>query len=435
MNADTAVISLATIALLPLAFTAIVLLSKQPSFGVLGIAIVILSQWDFPNQKPIFTVAASNVYLPDLICLALFMAGVLNVKVVARQLRFTWTIWALIGFLAIASLSRGVTEFGLGPAVNESRLILLPLLALFWAFSIDWQSDNGRSAVFGGVRVISWLLVALSLYHGARYGIGTANSAFVMIDGVPQSTRVLTQLQSLAVGTGLLVCLEKWQSGQWRRAWIDATCFAIVVLVSQQRTVWVATLVGVVLLVIRGTVKTRVMTVALFVAAIIAIVFIASTSWGGALLSDVGDSATDQGTYEGRLASWPQLIAQALQSGEFSIVFGQPFGAGFVRVEPNGAIAIWSPHNFYLLIFLRLGVLGLALYLTVLISAFVVGMRRNTSPLALSLFLQVSIFCWSYGLSWVSVVPFAWAIASRQETRHAPRLPEMTLAGRMKPLG
>lgn len=400
------------LALVPMGVVLIWAMSRVPLIGAVGTAAVILSQWDLPVQAPLLSVAGSSVYFPDLVCVCLFLAGLLKWRLVRDQLGASGFLWLLLAILAVFSVGRGVLAYGLGLAVNEGRLLLLPLLATIWAFSIDWSAPGVRKQLSTALRVVGWLLTALALYHAVRYGVGSASSAFIEVDGVAQSNRVLTQLQALILGAAGLFAFHEWQSLRRRLSWVDACVFLAVVVISQQRTVWVATVVGLGLLALKSGQRGRGLLVALLALLAIGAALLSTSAWGANLLDALGTSIADQGTYEGRLASWPQLIEASLRAGDFAVLFGQPMGAGFVRVEPNGLIATWSPHNWYLLLFLRTGLIGLFLYLSAIGVAVLGSMRRTVNPLSLAVLAQFVIFCWSYGYSWVSALPVGWAVVA-----------------------
>jgi O-antigen ligase len=145
-----------------------------------------------------------------------------------------------------------------------------------------------------------------------------------------------------------------------------------------------------------------------------------------ALVVGLLNSFSDQTTYEARLSSWPQLIESSVRSGDLSVWFGQSFGSGFVRREPNGVVVSYSPHNWYLLLFLRVGLIGLVSFVTAMCWVLLRLIARRDPTPAVSFILTMSVFGWSYGITWALCVPFGWALAAA----YSPGVPsDLTLRG------
>ncbi|WP_166788947.1 O-antigen ligase [Cryobacterium sp. TMB1-7] len=410
---------LALLLIAPVAVVALLLLAalvqRHPAYGAFGSYIMVLLQWDFPVQLPVVTLGGNNIFFPDLVAIILTLVMLNNWRTLLRNLGWVTLPWALFALCISLGVVRGINEFGLGLAINEGRSLLLPLIATGWAMSIDWTDEKTRSVLIGPLQVVGWLLVVLAGYHALRYGLGTASSNFIDIDGVAQSGRVLMQNQALVLGIAALLALRQWDTTGDRRYLLTFVVFIGVVAVSQQRTVWSAVAAALGVLMLFGWPRLRRVLLLGAVVVVVTVLFAPSLP----LVADIMKSFSDQTTYDARLASWAQLISQSVASGPVAVWFGQPFGSGYVRLEPNGLIATFSPHNWYLLLFLRTGLVGLIAYSTAGAYAILKLLSTQKSAAALSVLAAVMVFCWSYGFSWTFCIPAGWALATAYRAKRS----------------
>ena len=78
------------------------------------------------------------------------------------------------------------------------------------------------------------------------------------------------------------------------------------------------------------------------------------------LLARFGVAVHNRATLNDRKFAWRVLVDNQNALGGRAVLFGQPFGTGFDRVEPNGTVSTYAPHNWYVLLYLRIGLLGAA---------------------------------------------------------------------------
>ncbi|MEO5314983.1 hypothetical protein PV772_12830 [Pseudarthrobacter sp. CC12] len=133
------------------------------------------------------------------------------------------------------------------------------------------------------------------------------------------------------------------------------------------------------------------------------------------IVADLSAAATDSGTYDARVRSWINLINQSTDSGLSGIIFGQPMGIGFGRFEGVGRWVEFAPHNWYVTMYLRVGVLGLGMLIVFLlgVAARVLSNRRNMA--ALAVVVAVLVYGWSYSWPWYICLFFGWAVCQYRD--------------------
>lgn len=392
-------------------------------FPVIGFVLsygILLTAWEFPSLPPLMTLGGSNIFVPDAVALVLLAAALTRVSRIRLNVGSMSIPWFGFGLLLLGSLARGIGEFGLGPAVNEARLLLVPFAVITWALSLDWTGSHAKSLLYDPLIWFGWLLVALAGYHAIRYGAGSATSAFIDVNGVEQSSRVLTQMQSFVLVLATLLCLDRWISTPSRSTGLAAIAFTATIVITQQRTVWAAFTISLLVyfLMSAARIKLKVFAIAGVLGFLATAIFVSDVA--EPLLKDLTDSFSSRSTYDARTEGWEQLIVNAWAGGAETVAWGQPFGSGFERVESNGRIALYSPHNWYVLLFLRVGVFGLALYAWFLMRSLMAGFIRRQSPVALAILIGISVFCWAYGISWTFGAIFAWAVITAKRAECIP---------------
>jgi hypothetical protein len=122
-------------------------------------------------------------------------------------------------------------------------------------------------------------------------------------------------------------------------------------------------------------------------------------SWASGFLgSNLVQSTADLRTYDWRNSSWQALISEAIAQGPATVIAGDPFGGGYLRQVARGVWTTVSAHNWYVSIFLRLGIIGLIVLATILVPAFLKS--RDVSSLWTFVITAVAVYGWSYSVDW-----------------------------------
>jgi hypothetical protein len=394
-------------------------LRRHPTLGVLFVAGSLLTLWEFPNPPPLATPLGLQIYLNDVMSGAMLIAALLNYRVLAERLGRSVFAWGAFGVAIAFSLARGVIEFGLAQSFNEARSVLWVYFAVSWALSVDWSRLDRRRMLM----ILGWALTAVAAFHGALYGIGNAASAIAVGETV-QTGRPLVASQALALA---LCAVMLVLSGGKRSGLIQFSglLFGAVAIVSQHRSVWVAGIVGLaaVMLFNRGW-SSRLRAWGLSFLAGTMFLMLITSGLLSELLDGLTSSATNSATLDARTTSWTQLIQQLIDEGPFAVLFGLPFGWGFTRIEPNGLTQTFSPHNWYVLLLLRVGVIGLISWCVVVVRGILLSRQHgSTGFFAL---IAISAYGFFYSVPWQIAPWLGLAFSSLGERSSAASPPRKT---------
>jgi hypothetical protein len=394
-------------------------LRRWPIIGAIGLSAVVLIAWEVPQPPPLAVVAGNSVYAFDILSLGFLIVGLMDISRIKRNLGRSFPIFPVIAALLLLGFVRGIGVNGLGTTTNDLRGFLMPFSALFWALSLEWTPHRVERAMSRLSFFIGWLLVAVAGYHLSRYGLGNSADFVDPSTGVEQTSRILVSGQAFV----LLLCTTVlvWTRDAARRRLHIATAavFLVVILLAQQRSVWLALLVSLVVVLFASSMRMKLVLVSLGILLIAVFTFLTAAGGGllGSLVGTLEGSASSSGTYDGRVSSWSNLLTASFTKGPFDALFGQPLGTSYGRFQDNGQWVVFAPHNWYLSLYLRIGFIGLSAFLF-LLGALVHGaVRRPINMSAVAVTVALIVYGWTYSWPWYAV-PFL-ALAYMQ----TPRIP------------
>jgi hypothetical protein len=364
---------------------AVFLVYLRPSAGAWMLAIAAaLNTYSNPSG---IVVAGFQVYPLDAVTV------VLGLVVVARLVlrpRLNRAIGLLIVLLGVALL-RGISEFDAQVAINASRGLLQFLAALAFAFvclrETTWIVVQ---------RIWRWLAVAFMVTAAiflARHGFGTYASS---------GERALISAQALIVGQAGVMALVTSVNRLQRL--FAAACF-LTLLVSQQRTVWGATIATALVLAIgsgrlgnRQVARSVRVGLAVVGFGVVAVLTAGPTTLQRSVTQATSSASTDSGTLGWRVQGWVSLLDGYSAKPPEDKLLGQPFGTGFARAIDKHVITV-SPHNMYITVLLSLGAVGLAALLII----FAAALRRSAKTSMALVALVVGLMVYSIGYQLFSV--------------------------------
>jgi hypothetical protein len=184
---------------------------------------------------------------------------------------------------------------------------------------------------------------------------------------------------------------------------VSAVVFTLVVIAAQSRSVWVALIGGfmAVFLLSPNSNRRRQALGPLALGGFLAVLTLFGII-GGSIGTKLALAGTSTSTWIWRVESWQQLLAPWLSAPQISVILGEPFGKGLARVINGGTITV-SAHSWYVELPLRVGVIGLLLWLILIVRGMAHARKVNTA----ALFYGTALLCFAtaYVLPW-NVAPW-----------------------------
>ena len=368
-----------------------------------------------PNTGPQpIAYAGGLALLPvDLIILLCLTVTFMNRAQLVQYLGPLTAPLIVFSLLLVLQTIVGFVKFGTQSALDV-RLYVAFLAVLLFVVSL--QADKAIRLTHPWLIWSGFALLLAEANNIRLRGFGNADLVIRLADGSFEQSRPLVAQQAVLLAAATLVSLNAWlnKSGRWFG--LATIAFSVGVVISQQRTVWIGTIVGIILLVPRvrlARVGVGLASLA-FVGAILWPI-LSGTSEAARVATSLTDSAVSasltSGTGRDRFQSNLIFLDQA-KSNPVSLVSGTPFGSGYFRVVA-GRPEAFSPHNAYIQTLLRTGLIGLGAVLTLIAAA---AKRAVHVPDVGALLPSIGLFATfsiAYGLSWEIVPLVALALTWR----------------------
>jgi hypothetical protein len=340
---------------------AILLLERLMGRADIGAALLLASA----VIQAIFVDAIPSIYLPggvrieitDVFIGLIVVAGLARLARLPRLPAWQQRVLLLCALLLI-SLGRGMASFGLQTAVAEFREYIF-----FAGGALYLATFPPSSALWNRIgKLWLWFSIPLLLLVSARW-----LNVFAGIDlhvpaekyGDDAAIRVVDGPYAFFLAHAFFLTVPMWLQGR-RRGWVQwlSVILLVFVLLLNRRTVWLALLVGVAVIVLRDKRLGRKANMLVAGTAMAAVVtFFAFANDGGSSGSPtVGQSADAFGNFSWRVTGWVELLASWARE-PVDWLLGQPFGTGFARMV-DGSEVTAHPHNYYVETLLRTGVAG-----------------------------------------------------------------------------
>jgi len=354
-------LSLVQLIIVLLALTVVVetgfIVARRPSFAaVLILGIVVLNAAGLAINV---SIGGINAYESDAVCVAL------GIAIILRWLRSSGglhasAIWLIFLGFTVPGLVRGGATFGFQPAVNDMRenIYLFVTAAYFASFRprVELIGQVLRRWVWTAV-----VLCGLAAVYWFQYGFGTYAVA---------GERALYSTPSLIVAQAAVILLFVRRNST-ALAFILPIVFSVVVVLTQQRTVWLSTVATIIVLVLNRaggtakgkTVRRRARVVAISGIAVIALLMVAGpTDITNSLNTATNEVTAQNSTLQWRFNRGGEMLDYHLKGSALDVVVGTPAGQSS---SSSANIRLFAFHNFYLQTITYLGALGLLLFLWV----------------------------------------------------------------------
>ena len=332
---------------------------------------------------------ALTVYPQDLLFVP--MAGVAFLRLMrpGAAARLPWPIWALTGVMSIAFVL-GLISNGTSAGV-EFRNDFYFMTGLFYFSSFEWtRARLERLFAWLFTVVLLMLLVVWYRWVADATGLDWFEPVWRYMDTTGVALRVINSQQTWLLGLSVILLVYAMAAGNSFSRWrVLLPLAALTVLVLQHRSVWVAAFLPALLafFIVRqnqGRLAGRMLVIAGLTALVLGPLL--ATGKFSTATSSVADLAvkatsTTGGTFVGRVRGWDELLKGWAGSGPRVWAIGDPYGDGFKRSEgPGGKQIAYAPHNYYVQLLLRLGVVGLIAFLALNLYLFRGAIRLAGGP-------------------------------------------------------
>ena len=342
---------------------------RYVTFGAGLVMVVFLWRaWSIEPLPAIYDLSGINVYPEDIVFSVIALVATARLLHLGMRvyLRPPYLVWFFFGVLIMIAFFRGVVAYGPGAAGVEFRKFFYFFSGglYFGSFSpLAVRINNlGKCWLCAAI-----LLLLLVLIRWAMELLGLPVAEDWSSRG---SMRVLDAAEALFLAQALLICVYL-RLGRGISPFLRSFAILLlpVLILLQHRTVWVALFVAFVAILWReGMLRKRLLMIISTGSVVMAVVML--LAFGDHGMEKLTDSATNLSTWEWRVSGWKALIGEHLRN-PLDVLIGKPFGAGYARViGPYNNLVEVSPHNFYVELLLRVGLVGLlclmSLYLILL---------------------------------------------------------------------
>jgi O-Antigen ligase len=271
----------------------------------------------------------------------------------------------LLGALLMVSLVRGVAAFGTQTSVNDFRHYMF-----FVGGAVYAATFSAAPRVYDRIGK-TWLvmsvpmLILIALRWLAVFGVLNVGVPMEQF-GNDAVIKVVDGPYAFFLGVAAVLTIPAWQVRDRRSRWVRvlSVIVLIFVLMLNRRTVWVAMVVGLAVLMLRDRrLGRRAIWLVVAVAVVAVGLFVVLSGEGGGGKEPVAQSASATGTLAWRIEGWSELVTTWSKNPANWFV-GEPFGSSFAR-KIEGSEVTSHPHDFYIETMLRTGIVGLVALLAV----------------------------------------------------------------------
>jgi hypothetical protein len=353
------------------------LLRTSTTRGTLCVALLLVSVVleNALVQPPALDVGI-QIYALDVI--ALLMIGTLLASFMFRQLAvrgLPTVLWLALGLLMLLSFADGVRIYGKTAGVDVRPNIYFWIAGLYCCL-VEFDERDLRQMARWCVWT-AYALVGIAVYRWIGWLIGFVPLSEIAEVGAGNEFRALPSGAAFCLAAVGLVQFMAWLRGSGTRfSGLHALVFTAVVVVLQHRSVWLAAGVGYLFVLVQQhdhMPRRLLWLIGLLFAGGMGTAIATQTGMLDRLAASLWEStisiADPNSTTTDRVFGWEALMSDWIESPLGTILFGYPYGTSYRRVV-NRVVVEYSPHNFFVQLLLRVGVVGTVLF----IAAMLMGM-------------------------------------------------------------
>lgn len=325
------------------------------------------------NDSIALNLGSTSIYPSDIVVALTISVIALQMACGRVRVRGWSAAWGALLTVSVVSIVRGVFEVGIEPAVASSRAMLLTSAVGLYASLQSIPKDVT-------IKWVTWSWSAAATAFGlealvfvGRFGLGSFAAT---------SERALNAPAALVVAqAGLLLYWHYRDRGMIRYS-VLAVSMALV-LVSQQRTVQVAALVGLLVIIMLERPGQRIMRIAALAIVCLGMVSVlvsVNDGFAASLDTSTSEPFESNSTIAWRFSGWQFIVEDQLDDATVDLLFGDPAGTDQER-QAKFTVGVRtttaSAHSQWIESFRVVGVAGLILAVCVMFGPLVVAARRR----------------------------------------------------------
>lgn len=307
-----------------------------------------------------------SLYPEDLFFFILLTACLIRFCLFAR-LKTVPLAWWLLGMIQLGLAIWGIKVFGTAAGVEARIPFYLWITVVFFA-SVRW-SDRMVSRVLDWWIVCAVCLGLLAVYRWVNSAIDPRYAEEIMaFDTTGVRFRVISSSSTLVIAVASIILSFRILRGKLPIALWPLLPFQLAtIVILQHRSVWVSLFVGIAcLLLTKSGAGQRLRSAAGFGMLVVPLVLALALPADNSVVASVKESAEhavslEEGTMVARVVFWDELLKKWLGSGSaVTYLVGEPSGSPYHPWEADdGTILDMFPHNHFVHLLVRGGVLGL----------------------------------------------------------------------------
>lgn len=336
---------------------AIVIFARKPHWAV--VSILVLSIIDTWMIEPPSIKVGINFYLHDIAFIPLLLATIYRL-VFKQEWPYASPLWIAVGAIIFVNILLGLKQFGTAAGVDGRNMFY------YWAGTLYFMSF-AYDRVMLDLIAKYWLRVCLALMaivyfrFVAEFLHLSIAQNWINADPTGVRFRVINSSQAYLLSICVLMLFHRYilPTETAKSSRVLLVLFAVAVIGLQHRSVWAATLFGILsLFMLPGVAKHKLVFKFAVLGAVGMLMLLPLLSMGyldNFIESILGqaEKATNlqTGTFGARRKAWEQIMHYWSGQDFSEQLFGDPFGGSYAGL-PN------SPHNFFFQSLLRVGLVG-----------------------------------------------------------------------------
>lgn len=278
-------------------------------------------------------------------------------------------VWIAMGAVLFASFGLGFSSFGSTAGVEVRANFYFWMAGLY--FSSFHYSPETLKKMWVVTQWCAWLVAAIAVYRWLGPKLGFSVQRLEIVSGANSEYRVVGSHPTFFLAVVGIAYFALWLSYSRKLVFLAASVMFGFVLILQHRSVWVATLAALAVIAWhqRAFIREKlfpIMAMSLVLSGLLASFIALDPS--NRLTQTIAHSASvateAEGTHMDRLHGWQVLLRDFANEGPKTWALGYPYGSNYERWV-DGRFVDYAPHNFYVQLLLRIGVIGLLLFLWV----------------------------------------------------------------------